>query len=91
MTPFIISVTLMLTSVNMSKTKAKQTEPKQPEYVDELLLNGQATVTAKSREELAEMVDAIPADCSYAVGAVGYNSESGMYCLCIHLTNNYKP
>ena len=75
----------------MSKTKAKQTEPKQPEYLGELLLNGQATVTAKSREELAEMVDAIPADCSYAAGAVGYNSESGMYCLCIHLTNNYKP
>lgn len=75
----------------MSKTKAKQTEPKQPEYVDELLQTGQATVTAKSREELAEMVDAIPADCSYGVGAVGYNSESGMYCLCIHLTNNYKP
>ena len=76
----------MLTSVNMSKkTKANQTEPKQHEYVDELLLNGQATVTAKSREELAEMVDAIPADCSYAAGAVGYNSESGMYCLCIHL------
>ncbi len=76
----------------MSKTtKAKQTEPKQPEYVGELLLNGQATVTAKTREELAEMVDAIPADCSYAAGAVGYNSESGMYCLCIHLTNNYKP
>lgn len=82
----------MLTSVNMSKkTKANQTEPKQPEYVGELLLNGQATVTAKSREELAEMIDAIPADCSYAAGAVGYNSESGMYCLCIHLTNNYKP
>ena len=75
----------------MSKTKAKQTEPKQHAYVDELLHTGQATVTAKSREELAEMVDAIPADCSYAVGAVGYNSESGMYCLCIHLTNNYKP
>lgn len=69
----------------MSKTKAKQTELKQPEYVDELLHTGQATVTAKSREELAEMVDAIPADCSYAAGAVGYNSESGMYCLCIHL------
>lgn len=75
----------------MSKTKAKQTELKQPEYVGELLLNGQATVTAKSREELAEMVNAIPADCSYAAGAVGYNSGSGMYCLCIHLTNNYKP
>lgn len=75
----------------MSKTKAKQTEPKQPEYVGELLLNGQATVTARSREELAEMVNAIPADCSYGAGAVGYNSENGMYCLCIHLTNNYKP
>lgn len=75
----------------MSKTKAKQTEPEQPEYLVELLLNGQATVTAKSREELAEMVNDIPADCSYATGAVGYNSESGMYCLCIHLTNNYKP
>ena len=64
----------MLTSVNMSKkTKANQTEPKQPEYVGELLLNGQATVTARSREELAEMVDSIPADCSYGAGCVGRN------------------
>lgn len=63
----------------MSKKKADET--KQPDYVAELLLNGTVTLTANTREELAEMVDNIPADVRYAVGAVGFNPETGAFSL----------
>ena len=58
---------------------------KQPSFVDELLTNGNATITAQSLDELAEMVNEIPADCSYGAGAVGRN-ESGVYTLRLDLT-----
>ena len=74
----------------MSKTKTSGKEAAQPEFVGELMLNGSTTLTAKTREELAEMVNTIPAECSYASGAVGFNSDSGLYCLQIHLTQ-IKP
>ena len=53
----------------------------QPAHVAELLMNGTATLTAKTREELAEMVSNIPADCSYMAGAVGFNPETGDFSL----------
>ena len=77
----------------MSKTKEKvideqnaQTQEKQPAHVAELLLNGTVTLTASSREELAAMVNDIPADCSYGAGAVGRDRETGCYSLRIDLT-----
>ena len=73
----------------MSKTKEKNIdaqEQNQPAYVAELLLNGTVTLTAKSREELAAMVNDIPADCSYGAGAVGRHPETGEYSLRIDLT-----
>lgn len=65
----------------MAKTKKK------PDFVKELLANGSVILTANSREELAEMVNDIPADCSYGAGAAGRNRETGVYCLRIDLTN----
>ncbi len=62
-------------------------QPQQPAHVAELLLNGTITLKAKSRDELAEMVNDIPADCSYGAGAVGFNPETGMYSLRIDLTS----
>ena len=59
---------------------------KQPDFVKELLKNGTAILTATTREELAEMVNDIPADCSYGAGAVGRSRETGVYCLRIDLT-----
>ena len=50
-------------------------------YIDELLNNGTVILTAKKREELAEMVKNIPADCCYGAGAVGYNPTSGVFTL----------
>lgn len=77
----------------MSKTKEKvieeqnaQAQEKQPAHVAELLLNGTVTLTASSREELAAMVNDIPADCSYGAGAVGRDRETGCYTLRIDLT-----
>ena len=65
----------------MSKKTNETTETKQPDYVAELLLNGTVTLTANTREEWAEMVNDIPADVRYAVGAVGFNPETGVFTL----------
>lgn len=65
----------------MSKKKTETTETQQPAFVEELLKNGTATLTAKTREALAEMVNDIPADCSYMAGAVGFNPETGVFTL----------
>ena len=62
-------------------------QPQQPAYIDELLKNGTTTITAKSRDELAEMVNDIPADCSYGAGAVGFNPETGDFSLRLDITN----
>jgi hypothetical protein len=43
--------------------------------------NGTTVLEAPTREALAELVDAIPADCKYAVGAVGRNYECGTFTL----------
>ena len=56
-------------------------DTQQPSYIEELLKNGTAVLTAKTRDELAEMVNNIPADCSYMAGAVGFNPETGVFTL----------
>ena len=68
-------------------SKKTDTETKQPAHVAELLLNGNVTITAKTREELAAMVNDIPAECSYGAGAVGRNPETGVFTLRIDLTS----
>lgn len=52
-----------------------------PAFVEELLKNGTAILTAKTRDELAEMVNEIPADVHYGAGAVGFNHETGAFVL----------
>ena len=73
----------------MSKKKAIQNhetvESIQPAFVDELMKNGTVIITALSREELPEMVNEIPADCKYAVGAVGHNPATGVFSLRVDL------
>jgi hypothetical protein len=71
----------------MSKKTTETTETKQPGYVAELLLNGTVTLTANTLEELAEMVDNIPAECHYGAGAVGKNPDTGLFSLRIDITN----
>jgi hypothetical protein len=69
----------------MSK-KATQTsesvetvESTQPTVYDDLLKNGTAILEAPTREALAELVDNIPADCKYCVGAVGRKGDGSAY------------
>ena len=63
-------------------------QPQQAAYIDELLKNSTTILTAKTKEELAEMVNNIPADCSYGAGAVGFNPETGDFSLRLDITNN---
>ena len=76
------------------KTEATQTseqvetaESTQPSVYDDLLKNGTAILTAKTREELAEMVNVIPANVKYGVGAVGFNPDAGVFTLLVDITN----
>ena len=59
-----------------------------PAFIKQLLETGTTILTAKTRDELAEMVNNIPADCSYGAGAVGYNPETGDFSLRLDITNN---
>ena len=60
----------------------------QPAFIKQLLETGTTILTAKSRDELAEMVNDIPADVRYGSGAVGYNPETGDFSLRLDITNN---
>lgn len=78
----------------MSKTKTDKiadenivaTEPQQqPSVVDELKKKGHTILSAATREELAEMLDNIPADCSYTAGAIGQCFANGTWTIRIDL------
>ena len=71
----------------MSK-KIETEQTQQPDFVKELLENGTTTITAKTREELIEMVNTIPADCSYGAGAVGQDRDNGLFVLRLDITPN---
>ena len=74
----------------MSKKKTAQNpeQPQQPAYIAELLEHGTVTLTAKTREGIAEMVDTIPAETRYAAGAVGKNNETGDFSLRLDLVTD---
>jgi hypothetical protein len=67
--------------------KKNQTEQQaaQPDYVADLLKNGTTTITAPTREELAEMLDQIPADVRIGTGAVGQNRDTGLFSIRIDI------
>ena len=71
----------------MSKKTDTTEKTQQPAYIDGLLKNGTTILTAKTRDELAEMVNAIPADVKYGAGAVGHNHDTGAFTLRIDLTS----
>ena len=59
----------------------------QPAFIKQLLETGTTILTAKTRDELAEMVNDIPADVHYGAGAVGFNPETGDFSLRLDITN----
>ena len=69
----------------MSKTNETSQQPK---YIEELLKNGTTVLSAASREELTEMVNDIPADCKYAVGAVGRKQDGSAYTLRVDIVKS---
>lgn len=69
----------------MSKTKD---ETQQPSVYDDLLKNGTAVLEAPTREALTELVDNIPADVRYAVGAVGRKQDGSAYTLRVDIIKN---
>ena len=69
----------------MSKTNE---ETKQPSPYDDLLKNGTTVLKAKTRDELAEKVNNIPADCRYSVGAMGRKADGSAYTLRVDIVKN---
>ena len=63
-------------------------ESAQPSVYDDLLKNGTAILEAPTREALSELVDNIPADCKYCVGAVGKKQDGSAYTLRVDLIKN---
>ena len=58
---------------------AEQPANIEPAYVKELLEKGVAVLSGRTREELAEMLDNIPADCSYYAGCITKSYDTGLY------------
>ena len=56
-----------------------------PAYVKELLEKGVVVLSGRSREELAEMLDNIPADCSYYAGCITKSYDTGLYRIQVNL------
>lgn len=56
-------------------------ESSQPAFMEELLSKGTVVIEAPTRDELAAMVNEIPADCRYSVGAVGRKQDGSAYTL----------
>ena len=67
---------------------SKKDETQQPTVYDDLLKNGTAVLEAPTREALAELVDNIPADVRYAVGAIGRKQDGSAYTLRVDLIQN---
>ena len=79
---------MLITLTTMSKKATQTSEQEQPVYVADLLLNGTTVLEAPTRDALAEMVNDIPADCRYSVGAVGRKADGSAYTLRIDIIKN---
>lgn len=56
-------------------------ESSQPAFMEELLSKGTVVLEAPTRDELTAMVNEIPADFRYSVGAVGRKQDGSAYTL----------
>ena len=78
------------TTMNKKKTKVENPEIEQPKieqpgYVKELLEKGAVVLTGRTPDELAEMVDNIPADVAYYAGGISQYYDTGLYRLQVNL------
>ena len=58
---------------------AEQPANNAPAYVKELLEKGVVVLSGRTREELNEMLQSIPADLPYYTGAVAFYYDKGLY------------
>ena len=72
----------------MSKKTDKRADQQQPEFVTALLEKGTTTLSAPTRDALADMVDDLPAECKYMVGAVGRTQDGSAYTLQVDIITN---
>lgn len=63
----------------VENTQADSGSPAVNTAYDDLLKNGTAILESPTREDLVELVNNIPADCRYAVGAVGRKQDGSAY------------
>ena len=64
---------------------AEQPANIEPAYVKELLEKGVVVLSGRTREELNEMLDNIPADCSYYAGCITKSYDTGLYRIQVNL------
>ena len=79
----------------MSKKKTTKPEAENPEveqsanikpaYVKELLEKGVVVLSGRTREELNEMIDNIPADVAYYASGITKYLDSGLYRIQVNL------
>ena len=72
-------------SEEVSGTAAEATQ--QPSPYDDLLKNGTAILEAPTHDKLLELVENIPADCKYCVGAVGRTRDGSAYTIRIDINH----
>ena len=65
--------------------EVEQPENIQPAFVKELLDKGVAVLSGRTREELNEMLQSIPADLPYYTGAVAFYYDKGLYRIQVNL------
>ena len=56
-------------------------------YITDLMKNGTTILTSNSRDGLTEMINEIPADVHYSVGAVGFQPATGVFSLRVDIIN----
>ena len=69
----------------MGKKKKDSEAVNQPTYVKELLEKGAVVLTGRTPDELAEMVDNIPADVAYYAGGISHYYDTGLYRIQVNL------
>ena len=65
----------------MSKKANQTSDSGKPAFMEELLKNGTTVLEAPTSDALAEMLNDIPADTKYSVGAVGRKADGSAYTL----------
>ena len=68
-------------NTTMSKKATHTSDSGKPAFMEELLKNGTTVLEAPTTESLAEMLNDIPADTKYSVGAVGRKADGSAYTL----------